>query len=52
MTKFGLMESDAAEKYAGKGLATVCKLVGIPPVLHMGSCVDISRILDLVGAAD
>ena len=45
------MESDAAEKYAGKGLATVCKLVGIPPVLHMGSCVDISRILDLVGAA-
>ncbi|MCC0627866.1 MULTISPECIES: anaerobic carbon-monoxide dehydrogenase catalytic subunit [unclassified Clostridioides] len=49
--KFGLMEADAAEKYAGKGLATVCKLVGIPPVLHMGSCVDISRILDLVGAA-
>ena len=48
--KFGLMDKDAAKKYAGKGLATVCELVDIPPVLHMGSCVDISRILDLVGA--
>jgi carbon-monoxide dehydrogenase catalytic subunit len=48
--KAGLMDKDAANKYAGKGLATVCGLVDIPPVLHMGSCVDISRILDLVGA--
>lgn len=48
--KFGLMDKGAAKKYAGKGLATVCELVDIPPVLHMGSCVDISRILDLVGA--
>ena len=48
--KAGLMDKDAAKKYAGKGLATVCELVDIPPVLHMGSCVDISRILDLVGA--
>ncbi|AZV58459.1 anaerobic carbon-monoxide dehydrogenase catalytic subunit [Clostridium sp. AWRP] len=47
--EYGLMQLEAAEKYAGPGLATVCKLVGIPPVLHMGSCVDISRILDLVG---
>ncbi len=47
--KAGLMDKDAANKYAGKGLATVCELVDIPPVLHMGSCVDISRILDLVG---
>ncbi|HID88897.1 MAG TPA: carbon monoxide dehydrogenase, partial [Anaerolineae bacterium] len=23
----------------------VCKALGVPPVLHMGSCVDISRIL-------
>ncbi|MGL5693929.1 MAG: anaerobic carbon-monoxide dehydrogenase catalytic subunit [Peptostreptococcaceae bacterium] len=49
--KNGLMDLDAAKKYAGKGLATVCELTGLPPVLHMGSCVDISRILDLVGAA-
>ncbi|ALU36007.1 Carbon-monoxide dehydrogenase (acceptor) [Clostridium autoethanogenum DSM 10061] len=47
--KYGLLQKEAAEKYAGPGLATVCKLVDIPPVLHMGSCVDISRILDLVG---
>jgi len=26
-------------------LAEVCEAVGIPPVLHMGSCVDNSRIL-------
>ncbi|RDY24139.1 anaerobic carbon-monoxide dehydrogenase catalytic subunit [Romboutsia maritimum] len=47
--KFGLMDK-SARKYAGKGLATVCELVDIPPVLHLGSCVDISRILDVVSA--
>jgi len=40
----GLMVPEAA-KYAGEGLASVCETVGIPPVLHMGSCVDNSRIL-------
>ena len=25
----------------------MCKLVGIPPILHMGSCVDISRMMIL-----
>jgi len=40
----GLMVPEAA-KYAGEGLAEVCETVGIPPVLHMGSCVDNSRIL-------
>ncbi|MDQ7781047.1 MAG: anaerobic carbon-monoxide dehydrogenase catalytic subunit, partial [Planctomycetota bacterium] len=34
-----------AVKFAGKGLAEVCETVGIPPVLHSGSCVDNSRIL-------
>ena len=43
--KLGLMVPEAAAKYAGKGLAEVCESVGIPPVLHMGSCVDNSRIL-------
>ncbi len=46
--KAGLMSKDA-RKLAGKGLATVCDLVDIPPVLHMGSCVDNTRILNLVG---
>ncbi|CAH2212407.1 anaerobic carbon-monoxide dehydrogenase catalytic subunit [Tepidibacter aestuarii] len=46
--KAGLLSKDA-KRLAGQGLATVCELVDIPPVLHMGSCVDISRILHLVG---
>ena len=41
----GLMVPEAAAQYAGEGLASVCEAVGIPPVLHMGSCVDNSRIL-------
>jgi len=41
----GLMTPEAASKYAGEGLASVCETVGIPPVLHLGSCVDNSRIL-------
>jgi carbon-monoxide dehydrogenase catalytic subunit len=43
--KAGLMVPEAAAQYAGAGLAEVCETVGIPPVLHMGSCVDNSRIL-------
>jgi carbon-monoxide dehydrogenase catalytic subunit len=43
--KAGLLLPEAAPKYAGKGLAEVCEAVGIPPVLHMGACVDNSRIL-------
>ncbi|MBN2496058.1 MAG: anaerobic carbon-monoxide dehydrogenase catalytic subunit [Deltaproteobacteria bacterium] len=43
--KEGLMLPEAAAKHAGPGLAEVCETVGIPPVLHMGSCVDNSRIL-------
>jgi carbon-monoxide dehydrogenase catalytic subunit len=40
-----LLIPEAALKYAGSGLAEVCEAVGIPPVLHSGSCVDNSRIL-------
>jgi carbon-monoxide dehydrogenase catalytic subunit len=42
--KVGLLTPEAA-RYAGEGLASVCEAVGIPPVLHVGSCVDNSRIL-------
>ncbi len=31
----------------GAGLKRVCELADIPPVLHMGSCVDISRMMIL-----
>ena len=43
--KHGLMQPETAFKYAGKGLQEICRTVGIPPVLHLGSCVDNSRIL-------
>ena len=43
--KVGLMVPEAAAQYAGEGLAAVCEAVGIPPVLHMGACIDNSRIL-------
>ncbi len=43
--KAGLLKPEAAFEYAGKGLREVCETVGIPPVLHVGSCVDNSRIL-------
>jgi len=43
--KAGLMQPETAMKKAGPGLAEVCEAVGIPPVLHAGSCVDNSRIL-------
>jgi carbon-monoxide dehydrogenase catalytic subunit len=47
--KAGLMVPEAADK-AGAGLAEVCKALGIPPVLHMGSCVDNTRIMVLAAA--
>ena len=43
--KVGLLCPEAAEKYAGKGLQEICRAVGMPPVLHVGSCVDNTRIL-------
>ena len=42
--KAGLLLPEAAD-LAGDGLKAVCKALGVPPVLHMGSCVDISRIM-------
>ncbi len=46
--KQGLLVPGAADM-AGPGLSEVCKALGIPPVLHVGSCVDNSRILQLCG---
>lgn len=47
--KAGLMDKSAKD-LCGAGLKRVCELADIPPVLHMGSCVDISRMMIL--AAD
>ena len=44
--KAGLMDKEAKE-LCGEGLRRVCELVNIPPVLHLGSCVDISRMMIL-----
>ena len=44
--KEGMMTPEAGLEHAGAGLREVCEAVGMPPVLHMGSCVDNSRILE------
>ncbi|OIO56565.1 MAG: carbon-monoxide dehydrogenase catalytic subunit [Alphaproteobacteria bacterium CG_4_10_14_0_2_um_filter_63_37] len=54
----GLLTGEATLKYAGDGLKAVLTALGeaaglggpLPPVWHMGSCVDNSRIVDLLGA--
>jgi carbon-monoxide dehydrogenase catalytic subunit len=58
LAKAGLMTPEAATQYAGDTLKAVLTAVGtaaglnahLPPVLHMGSCVDNSRIEDLLTA--
>jgi len=58
LAKHGFMTPEGAKKYCGPGLLAVLTAVGeaaglggpLPAVLHMGSCVDNSRIGDLLGA--
>lgn len=58
LAKAGFLNSEGTEQYAGDGLKAVLTAIGeaaglggpLPPVLHMGSCVDNSRIGDLVTA--
>ena len=45
VAKAGLMLPEVAREICTQGLWEVCEAVGIPPVLHVGSCVDNSRIL-------
>lgn len=44
--KAGMLKPEIGLEMAGAGLREVCETVGIPPVLHMGSCVDNCRILE------
>ncbi len=46
--KMGLVTGEAALEYAGPGLREVCEATGMPPVLHLGSCVDNTRILTVL----
>ena len=44
--KAGLLLPEAIDQ-AGPGLKEICGALGIPPVVHFGSCVDNSRIIHL-----
>ncbi|MBP7999537.1 MAG: anaerobic carbon-monoxide dehydrogenase catalytic subunit [Chloroflexi bacterium] len=46
--KLGLLLGEAGLNQVGPGLREVCEAVGIPPVLHLGSCVDNTRILTVL----
>jgi len=46
--KLGLLLGEAGLEKVGAGLREVCETIGIPPVLHMGSCVDNTRILTVL----
>jgi len=46
--KLGLLLGEAGLDQVGAGLRQVCETIGIPPVLHMGSCVDNTRILTVL----
>jgi carbon-monoxide dehydrogenase catalytic subunit len=46
--KLGLLLGEAGLEKVGPGLREVCETIGIPPVLHMGSCVDNTRILTVL----
>jgi carbon-monoxide dehydrogenase catalytic subunit len=45
--KHGYLTPETME-VAGAGLRETCQAIGIPPVVHMGSCVDNSRILTVL----
>jgi carbon-monoxide dehydrogenase catalytic subunit len=45
--KAGYLTPENALQNAGPGLREVCEAIGIPPILHLGSCVDNSRILTI-----
>ncbi len=45
--KYGYLRPEFMSE-AGAGLREVCEAIGIPPVVHVGSCVDNSRILTIL----
>jgi carbon-monoxide dehydrogenase catalytic subunit len=46
--KIGFLLGETGLEHVGPGLREICETVGIPPVLHMGSCVDNTRILTVL----
>ncbi len=45
--KYGLLTPEVMD-YAGPGLREICQTIGIPPVIHLGSCIDNTRILTIL----
>jgi len=58
LARHGFLTPEATEEYAGPGLKAVLTAIGmanglgkpLPPVLHIGSCVDNSRAVDIAVA--
>ncbi len=46
----GYLTPEMALENAGPGLREVCEAIGVPPILHLGACVDNSRILTIASA--
>jgi anaerobic carbon-monoxide dehydrogenase catalytic subunit len=46
----GYLTPEMALEHAGPGLREVCETIGMPPILHVGACVDNSRILTILSA--
>lgn len=46
----GFLTPEMAFESAGPGLKEVCEAIGIPPILHLGACVDNARILTIATA--
>ncbi len=46
----GYLTPEMALENAGPGLREVCEAIGIPPILHIGACIDNSRILTIATA--
>src|SRR3989337_2734758 len=46
----GFLTPEMAMEHAGPGLREVCEAIGIPPILHLGACVDNTRILTIASA--
>lgn len=47
--KYGMLLGEAMD-WAGPGLRSICEATGMPPVLHLGSCVDNTRILTVLSS--
>jgi carbon-monoxide dehydrogenase catalytic subunit len=50
MGSAGYLTPETALEHSGPGLREVCEAIGIPPILHLGSCVDNTRILTIASA--